>query len=342
MSGQSLPITIRFCCSYGWSEWDYPVDGFDNIVAALKHCDRVRQIRIANTVVYLWEEIATAMEGPFPALRSLSFDSLREMFTPPNTFLKSAPCLQHLTLCGIPFPSLPRLLLSTSDLTSLRLYDIPTSGYISPVTMATSLSALPKLEFLSINFKTPTPHRPHPQRRDRPVPPPTRFILPALSELQFQGVTEYFEVLAARIDAPLLDRFSTTFKFFLKSELVFDIPQTIRFFGHLEWPRPSSLTLKFNPPYYVSILLPSNSMPHPMCPRSWKIIDKWLDWQVSSIAHICSQILHFHSSVESLNIQCPAHLDPSEYILQDEIDSTLWSQLFHPFTSVHSLDISSH
>jgi hypothetical protein len=40
----------------------------------------------------------------------------------------------------------------------------------------------------------------------------------------------------------------TTFKFSYHG-LVFDMPQTIRFFGHLKWPRPSSLALNFHPPY---------------------------------------------------------------------------------------------
>jgi F-box-like len=331
----ALPLAILLFYDYPWDKLDNP---FDNLIAALEHRDRVRQIRIINTVNYLWDQIVTAMQGPFPTLKYLSFYSFRDMFTLPDTFLNgSAPGLQHLNLRAISFPSLPRLLLSTSDLTSLRLLNIPSSGYISPVTMATSLSALPKLETLIIDFKSSTPH---PERRNRPVPPPTRFILPALTELQFRGVSEYVEVLAAQIDAPLLDRI--TFKFFIQPELVFDIPQTVQFFGHLKWFRPASLALKFNPPYDASILFLPNPMSHPIRPRSWEIICKYLDWQLSFVAHICSQILHFRSSVESLSIQCPGlgpHSDPLEWIQQDEMDSTLWSQLFRSFTSIHSLDI---
>jgi hypothetical protein len=328
----SLPFTIRF------HHHQPVVDGFDNIVAALKHCNRVRQIHITNTVDHSWGEIVTEMQGPFPALRYLWLDSIREMLTLPDSFLNGpAPCLQDLTLRAISFPSLSRLLLSTGGLISLRLFDIPTSGYISPVTMATCLSALPKLESLSIDFKSPTPH---PQPRDRPVPPPTQFVLPALTELGFQGVIEYFEILTGCIDAPLLDYSNTTFKSFHQPELFFDIPQTIRFFNNLRWPRPSSLALRFNSPYDASLLFSPNTTPHARYyqTRSWNIIGR-LDRQVSSVAYICSQILHFRSSVESLRIQCSAHLDP-EWILQDEINSTLWSQLFHSFTFVHNLDIS--
>jgi F-box-like len=160
----SLPLTIHSYSNYAWFDLGYLGDDFGNVVAALKHCNRVRKIHITNTVDSRWKEIVTAMHGPFPVLRSLFLDSLDsgERFhfygTLPDTFLiGSAPCLQHLTLAAISFPSLPRFLSSTSDLTSLHLSDMPDSGYISPVTMARCLSALPKLEFLSIDFKSPTP-----------------------------------------------------------------------------------------------------------------------------------------------------------------------------------------
>jgi hypothetical protein len=65
--------------------------------------------------------------------------------------------------------------------------------------MAGCLSALPKLESLIIVFGCPTPY---PQRRNRASPPPTRFVLPTLTSLVYHGVSEYLEVLAARIDAP--------------------------------------------------------------------------------------------------------------------------------------------
>jgi hypothetical protein len=81
---------------------------------------------------------------------------------------------------------------------------------------------------LIIQFQFLTPH---PKRRSRPVPPQTRSVLPALTKLHFQGISEYLEVLAARIDAPLL-RFDRP-KIVFFNQLVFDIPQTIRFFGHV-------------------------------------------------------------------------------------------------------------
>jgi hypothetical protein len=153
-------------------------------------------------------------------------------------------------------------------------------------------------------------------------------------------VSEYFEVLAARIDAPLLD--NSYFTFF--HQLVFDIPQTIRFFGNPEWSRPSSLTLVFNLVWgTASINFPSNATSrHSASLRLWEIRCERLDWRVISVAQICSQILPFRSSVKSLHIMCydlEYHSASSQGIQQDEIDPTIWTRLFHSFTSVQSLVI---
>jgi hypothetical protein len=182
------------------------------------------------------------------------------------------------------------------------------------------LSALPKLNSLCIHFRSPTPQ---PKRRNRPVTPPTRFVLPALAMLYFTGVSEYLEVLAARIDAPVLDDFRIHFF----HQLVFDIPQIIRFFGHLESFRLSSLVLDFHS-YGASILFSSSARRH-----SWHIPCKRLDWQVFSLAQICSQILPFRSTVNSLIIESSSSPDP------ENMDPTLWLQLFHSFPSVQSLTI---
>jgi hypothetical protein len=108
------------------------------------------------------------------------------------------------------------------------------------------LSALPVLDTLTINFGSSTPH---PKQRNQPTPPLTCFVLPTLSLLEFHGASKYLEVLATHIDAPLLDEFEITFS----NQLIFDIPQTIWFFNHLESFRPSSLTLEFSLPYLAHI-----------------------------------------------------------------------------------------
>jgi hypothetical protein len=350
-----FPFVIGFCL-------DSPDDhghSIDKLFAALEHHDRVREIHITSPMGFLWEEIAMAIEEsePFPELRSLMLDSDDSRIPLPATFLNVyAPRLQDLALHSISFPSLPRFLSSTSDLTSLHLYDIPDSGYIPPETMARCLSALPKLESLSMAFEPSRPHfaRPHPQQNNPPVPPPIRSVLPALTFLGISAVTGYLEVLAARIDTPVLNRFQITFfyqpdddilfRLFPENELAFDIPQTARFFGHLEWFGPSraTLTLTFHMPSSTSFLLSSCEISYSASPHSgsWNIHCSRLDRQVIAVTQICSQISPFFSSVQSLIIEYGENGEKKwSFRDEDDMDPTLWLQLFHSFPSIQCLTI---
>ena len=74
----------------------------------------------------------------------------------PDSFLGgSTPSLQSLKLEGIPYPSIGKLLLSTTNLVRLSLYCIPHSRYISPKTIISCLSTLTKLESLFLGFQYP-------------------------------------------------------------------------------------------------------------------------------------------------------------------------------------------
>jgi hypothetical protein len=96
----------------------------------------------------------------------------------PDSFLDgSAPRLRTSNCHGIPFPGLPKLLLSATHLVNLWLSDIPHSGYISPEAMVALLSVLSSLETLSLQFQSP---QSRPDWESRSLPPPKRSILPAL------------------------------------------------------------------------------------------------------------------------------------------------------------------
>jgi hypothetical protein len=327
-----FPLAVLFV---GWdSDWK------GNTVAALEQRDRVHQIYM-TIPEDLWKRIATVIQKPFPALKSLTLKSSSRPL--PDTFLNgSAPSLQDLVLMNITFPSLPRFLSSTRDLRSLHLFDIPFLRYIQPEEMATSLSALPKLKSLIIDFE-PTNFLQDKEivNRDLLSPPPPRFVLPALTRFEFEGMSEYLELLAARIDAPLLDDFQITFfhwaKFRLYTYFLSDIPETIRLIGLLDSSRPSSLTLEFDLRYRASISFPSNMTCHSSISPSLCIKCNRPDWQIISVTRICSQILPFCSRIKSLNIKC----DRPRWIQKDEpeIDPMLWSQLFHIFPSVQRLEI---
>jgi hypothetical protein len=210
-----LPIVIRHGC--------HPTD---NIVAALKHADRVCEIRLWPVPSSQWENVLVAMKQPFPELTDLKLQSKDEDGTAPivpDSFLGGfAPCLRSLRFERISFPGLPNLLFSATDLVKISLQKIPHSGYISPEAMVTCLSTLPRLAELELSFMSPPSC---PNRENRHPPPPTRSILPALRHFGFAGVSEYLEVLVSRIDSPLLD--SLQIKFF--HQLIFDTPQLTRF-----------------------------------------------------------------------------------------------------------------
>ncbi|KAI0290798.1 hypothetical protein BC826DRAFT_970259 [Russula brevipes] len=201
-------------------------EGADNIVAALEHRDRVCRIILVTTLNF--DRFAAAMNEPFPELTTLILDGL----VLPDSFLGGfAPRLRTLYSNGISYPALPKLLSSASNLVTLDLFDIPHSGYISPEAMVTGLSALTRLERLSIEFPSPRP------RPDQPSPPPSiRTVLPALNYLSFRGVSEYLEDLTSRIDAPLLCNLSITFF----NQPIFNTPRHSSFISRAERLRPQS------------------------------------------------------------------------------------------------------
>jgi hypothetical protein len=174
----------------------------DNVIAALDHPDRLSAVGLSLTGRQLGK-IVTVMQEPFPALKHLSLETriLNDVPVLPCEFLgRSAPCLQSIVLDGIPFPALPVLLLSTIDLVTLNLLNIPQTGYISPEAMVAALATLIRLEDLEIKFQSPAsrPDQIH-------LPPVTRTVLPALTDFYFNGVREYLEDFVARISAPRLD-----------------------------------------------------------------------------------------------------------------------------------------
>ena len=113
-----------------------------NIISALRQHDRVCKIDMTNIPNSLLTQFV-AMKGPFPALTFLGLaanDENRPVL--PDSFLVgSVQRLRVLNLQNIPFPTLGKLLLTTSDLVHLRLWRIPHSGYISPETLVDALAA---------------------------------------------------------------------------------------------------------------------------------------------------------------------------------------------------------
>jgi hypothetical protein len=326
-----LPIVI---VSYGESS------RMDNIIVALEHNDRACQIDLFDVSNSQLEEVLAAMQQPFLALTELAIwlgdwqkDGVLEDETRPvvpESFLGgSAPRLQHLRLKCVPFPRLPKLILSATGLVSLRISNIPHSGYISPEAMVRCLSTLTRLESLWLGFESPLSR---PVRESRRPRPPTRPALPALTYLRFEGVSEYLEDLVARVDAPLLDGLEITFF----HQLIFDTPQLAQFLArtpNIQPPADARIIFNFSDPY-VEVKSPRTF------PREFmlRISCSQSDWQLSSLTQVCS------SSFPEAFISTVEHL----YICgwksgwQDDIEDSQWLEVLHSFTAVKYLYLSEH
>jgi len=324
-----LPIVISTVSSLHAS-------GVTNIISALQQHNRVCTIDIWNVPDSLLKEFA-AMQEPFPALTELWLRSYYENAPVlPDSFLGgSAPRLQNLFLYGIPFPALPKLLLSTHHLVTLDFWNIPRSGYISPEAMVTALSTLTSLESLVLRFRSP---RSQADRESRRPPPLTRVALPALTSLQFTGDSEYLEDIVSRLEAPLLSYTDITFF----NQLIFDTPLLRHFISRTEI---------FREAYRARIVCLAGAVQFSLYPRNgtdeeeaWlelSISCKPLDWQISSLAQVCSTSFPPSLTLEDLDIDIQKDRN-SLLKWQDDMEDTQWLELLHPFTFVKDLTLSEY
>ncbi len=136
----------------------------------------------------------------------------------------------------------------------------------------------------------------------------------------------------ARIDAPLLG--DLDIRFF--HQLIFDTPQLTQFIS-----RTPNLTacdkarVSFHR-YTAEVTLLSLEKPYETF--ELRISCTQSDWQLSSLAQICSSFLPVISSLEHLYFK-------DEYCVrnrnvQDDIENVQWLELLHPFSSVKSLHLS--
>ena len=198
----------------------------DNIIAALEQSNRVCHVDLWG-LEWKLDKVLAAMQVPFPELTHLSLASggLTPPVTPDLFLGGSAPRLQHFWLLAIPFPGLPKLLLSATHLVYLSLRHIPRSGYISPEAMVALPSALSSLETLILRLLFQYSQS-RPDWESLHPPASKHSVMPALEYFDFQGVIEYFEDLITFIDAPQLDDLRISFI----NLIDFDCP---RLSGHL-------------------------------------------------------------------------------------------------------------
>ena len=304
----------------------------ENIFAALEHNNRVCSVNLSNIPRLPLRKLLAAMQKPFPALTHLHLHFLCDKPVDPASFLGgSVPSLKTLVLDCVPFPGLPKLLLSSPHLVSLTLWRISYSGNISPEAVVTCLSVLIRLKSLEIGFGSP---QPYPDKNS--LPPQTRTLLPVLTRLCFRGGSEYFEDLVARIDAPLLDFLDTMFF----HQLIFDVPQLTQFMSRTPGLKAHDETrLIFSTHWSVSVAVPQIFYGA----LKLGISCRQSDWQVSSVAQVYGSSFPraLIPAVECLYILEDLYraqlLEPH---WKDDIENGQWLELLHPFTGVRDLYIS--
>ncbi|KAH9171722.1 hypothetical protein EDB89DRAFT_2175986 [Lactarius sanguifluus] len=248
---------------------------------------------------------------------------------PANFLGGSAPCLQEITLSGIPYPALPVLLLSTSDLVKLNLRNIPPTGYISPEAMVASLATLPRLDYFSIVIlsATPCPDRTH-------LPPVTWTVLPALTSFHFQGTSEYLEDLISHIDSPQLNQITIDY---LRLD-DYQIMQLSKFIDHSVGPKlTQALSMRvrvhFSNVYASFSLYPHVSHPPSVWhPPEARVSCRGINWHALDIAQFLSHFRTLRYNVVHLDIE--AGFGHNKL---GDMGDVNWLQLFRQFSTAQML-----
>jgi hypothetical protein len=225
---------------------------------------------------------------------------------------------------------LPRVLLSAHVLLSLRLDNIPNSGYISPEFFTTGLSVTTWLKFLRIFFPFPMSR----SNQRSTTSSPSYAVLPALTDFQVRGDVDYLEDLITRIDAPPLERFAVT----LFKQSSFNIPQLSQFISRakpLRSPHQTSIKLS-----EAEITVTHDSRHSPPSPSSGNfelhVSYDDVDLQMPTLVHISRQLSALFASSERLDVA-----DFVPWRDRSEADPVHWLEFFRLFPGVKRLEVSS-
>jgi hypothetical protein len=141
-------------------------------------------------------------------------------------------------------------------------------------------------------------------------------------------MTNYLDGFLARIDTPVLNKFSMS----LILDLVFDVPHLTQFIGRAKGAKPykvarvafttESIQLELTEPLHLSLKM--------RCDR--------IDWKVHAMSLVCGQLSPFLSLVERLDLT--ADYWPSLSQEEDGTVSSRFLELFQPFTAIQSFRVS--
>jgi hypothetical protein len=325
-SWPTLPLLIRY---KGPKSKSLP----KNIIFALRRPDRVCEIDLVLPSSLIGS-IVEVIQEPFQALECIRItvkDSTQPSMLVREAFLGgSAPRLREIKLDGIafPFPSIQQVLSSAANnLVQLCLSNIPITGYFSPNALVTSLSSLVQLMQLNIDFQSPLSL---PSRGT--CPPPERVILPSLSILSFHGASEYLEEFVAQVDFPAL----TYINIELFTQLIVHIPRFGQFISRVNALKSPTEVIVTPSAELVTIFFIQQGERRVLLGECFFGVScEQLDWQLSFVTQILSQLSPLLSSVSSLSINKPYKMPTGE----EDVESTQWVELFRPFTHVKTVHV---
>jgi hypothetical protein len=193
-----------------------------------------------------------------------------------------------------------------------------------------SLSVLTKLECIKLRFQSCRSCR-GTEKEHSPLP--TRVFLPVLTRFEFRGVSEYLEVLVARIHSPLLNYFDIIFF----NQPIFHTSHLSQFISRI----PKFRALKKAHVVFsggnMSVRVPSESPTRPLGDTvlTLGISHKDPHWWPSTLAQLYTPVFSLFLTVEQLYMRLP----PAHWQVTEGRDSE-WLELLRPFAAVKNLYLS--
>jgi len=301
----------------------------ERIMFALQRRDRVRRIYLTKPVPCL-QKLITAMDDQFPMLEYLYIapptrHNARLVF--PSTF--EAPQLRTLVLHHFSSQIGSPLLTSAVSLVRLSLRWVHPSTNLYPNHLLQALSLLHQLQDLAISFSA-VPNR-EIVRHMLHMPNITHTTLPNLLSFGFGGVDAYLEALLSHMKTPLLETLSVSFF----NQLSFSVPHLRQFVMTTENLRSSRIEFLFYHKGVAVFMYPSLSAPSPTL--YLRVGCDHLDWQVSSMAQIFSDLSPLFSAVVDLTLDHRSHTLSSEW--HNQTDRSQWRKLLGSFRNVQTLRV---
>ena len=167
------------------------------------------------------------------------------------------------------------------------------------------------------------------------TPITTQVTLPNLRRFTFWGNSGYLETLLPHMTTPVLQVLDVNF--FNQLSFSRAVPRLLQFINTTDHLRFSRAALLF---YHEGVFMVLDNPPAGTGPVRWTsfhIPCRHLDWQVSSIAQILSNLFPVLSSVADLILDYREHALSSE--LHNEVDPTLWREFLGSCRNLQTLRV---